>query len=225
MSILGSPRIWAAIIGFAAVQPALAAPSASVFPDHRAQRNVLPPQAGTEQIVSTFVHNGDSDVTEAAGTFQQINSQNLTCPASAGTCTFTIAANVEASGGANASNQWAICSLVDGTYSRFVPLHGRVAGGRRLRRRILAAERLGPGRKARGYRAGLLVRWRHGRLLYDSVLRVQALSSTAFGKPAEGGLTAPFFRAVSPVSQKDHRSLLRQAADNRQILGAAPHTC
>jgi len=128
MSILGSPRIWAAIIGFAAVQPALAAAPASVFPNLHAQHRVLPPQAGSEKIISTFVHNSDdySGIVDAANTFVQIDSQEVTCPASAGSCTFTVAANVQATGGANAGNEWAILALVDGASIDFGPFQGEL---------------------------------------------------------------------------------------------------
>jgi hypothetical protein len=127
MSILGSPRIWAAVVSFAAAQPALAAVPASVFPDLRAPQVVRPLAAGAETIISTFIHNTlNTGITESAGTFVQIDSQTLTCPAAPGTCTVSVAANVEASGGANASNNWAICVLVDGVYADSCPYQGEL---------------------------------------------------------------------------------------------------
>ena len=127
MSILGSPRIWAAIVSFVAAQPALAAAPASVFPDLRTPQVVRPLAAGAETIISTFFHNTvNTGISEAAGTFVQIDSQAVTCPAAPGTCTVTVGANVEASGGANATNEWAICVLVDGVYADSCPYQGEL---------------------------------------------------------------------------------------------------
>jgi hypothetical protein len=125
MSILGSPLSWAAIIGLAAAQPALAA-APSIFSGHQA----APPAkaAGSLKILDTFMHNSDgaSGISEPAGTFVQIDSQNVTCPASAGSCTIVVSADVEASGGANTSNEWAIPVIVDGSYVDSAPYEGEL---------------------------------------------------------------------------------------------------
>jgi hypothetical protein len=128
MSILGSPRIWAAVISFAAAQPALAAAPASVFPDLHVQRTAPPAPAGSEVIISTYIHNsgGYSGIAEPAGAFTQIDSQVVTCPKSDASCTFTVTANVQATGGANASNEWAICPIVDSTYIDNCPFIGEL---------------------------------------------------------------------------------------------------
>jgi hypothetical protein len=113
MSIIGNPCLWAASIGFAVAQPALAAAPISVFPTLRAP--ALPPVAGSEKVISTFVHNAYSGVTEAPETVAIIDTQEVTCPATAGTCTVVVLASVEASGGENTGNGWSVLPTADGS--------------------------------------------------------------------------------------------------------------
>src|ERR1700722_13622751 len=123
--VLLRPLILGAVITFAAAQPVLAAAVAqptlaaaqpSVFQDQGAP---LPPSNPvSEKIISTYVHNsgGPSGIVEAAGAFTQIDDATVSCPTSAKTCTVTVAADVEANGGAHTGNEWAICTVVDGTF-------------------------------------------------------------------------------------------------------------
>lgn len=128
MKIRSGLCVSAAWIGFATAHPALAAtPTAflsSSFPTLRA----LPPAANVEKLISTFIHNSDapSFITDPAQTFVTIDTQKVTCPVSAGSCTIAIAANVQASGGVNAGNAWAIAPEVDGSPVNGGPVQGEL---------------------------------------------------------------------------------------------------
>jgi len=126
MRFLTNPGLWAAVIGFAAAQPALAAPPRSIFQGSHAQGAMMPPAAGSERIISTFFHNTESGIVETAGAFTTIDSLDVTCPKANASCTVVIAANVQASGGANAGNLWAILPVVDSTYLDNGPVQGEL---------------------------------------------------------------------------------------------------
>jgi hypothetical protein len=124
MRIFRNPRAWVVIIGFALAQQVLAAPP-SVFPPSQTSPRA---ETGAVKLTSTVLHNSDgaSGITEAAGDFTNLDKQKVSCPKTATSCTVVISMNVQATGGANAGNEWAICTLVDGTYVDSCPYAGEL---------------------------------------------------------------------------------------------------
>ena len=126
MRHLGHPGLWAALLFCAAAQTGLAA-SPAAFPG-LPSRSTLPPQTGSEKILSTFIHNsnGPSGIVESPYTFAQVDTIALDCPATQTSCTFTIAANVQLGGPSQTGNAWAIAVLVDGNYVNGGPFQGEL---------------------------------------------------------------------------------------------------
>ena len=125
MRIFRNPRAWVVIIGFALTQQVLAAAPPSVFPH---SQTIPMAQTGAVIIKSTFLHNSDgvSGISEAAGIFTNLDSQKVNCPKSEASCTIVISMNVQANGGENTANQWAICALIDGNYVDDCPYAGEL---------------------------------------------------------------------------------------------------
>jgi hypothetical protein len=84
--------------------------------------------AGAAKLLSTVLHNsgGVSGITEAAGEFTNMDKQKVNCPKTATSCTIVISMNVQANGGENTGNEWAICALVDGAYVDSCPYTGEL---------------------------------------------------------------------------------------------------
>jgi hypothetical protein len=119
------PLAWAAFFGFAMAQVTFAAPK-SVFPDQSTDGAIPMAPVGSMKIVNTFMHTLDLDTVEAAETFVEIDSLSVTCPKTQTSCTIVFGMNIQATGGDNANNHWAICAVVDGSLVNGCPWQGEL---------------------------------------------------------------------------------------------------